>query len=233
MCRTVADAAMMFSQMTDHPVAKATSTDVDTMVRQFRIGVARNTTTLCEGPLDDEVRSLFEAACAVIRTLVADVRDVEAPFPVRFGALIDAEAYQHHAATLKRRSSDIDARTLALFMEGKAMRTSEISSLREEIRRYRSARHDIFSRVDLVVLPTLPTLPPRIRDATEPFSMQSCTFAFSLGGWPAISIPCGFSRSGLPVGMQIAGPALSEPRLLALAQAYEAETQWHRARPPL
>jgi aspartyl-tRNA(Asn)/glutamyl-tRNA(Gln) amidotransferase subunit A len=52
-------------------------------------------------------------------------------------------------------------------------------------------------------------------------------------GLPAISIPCGFSKSGLPIGLMIAGPRFSEGKVLALAQAYERATEWHKKKPPL
>ena len=54
----------------------------------------------------------------------------------------------------------------------------------------------------------------------------------NIAGLPAISVPCGFSQ-GLPVGMQLIGPHLSEKRLLGIAYAYEQATQWHKARPDL
>ena len=75
------------------------------------------------------------------------------------------------------------------------------------------------------MLPTLPRLPLTIREATEPFAQPACTFAFSLGGLPAMSVPCGYSRSGLPIGVLIGGPPLSEPHIFALAQAYEGATE--------
>jgi aspartyl-tRNA(Asn)/glutamyl-tRNA(Gln) amidotransferase subunit A len=51
-------------------------------------------------------------------------------------------------------------------------------------------------------------------------------------GVPAISVPCGFTREGLPIGLQLMGPAWSEPRLLRLANAYEQATGWHQNFPP-
>jgi aspartyl-tRNA(Asn)/glutamyl-tRNA(Gln) amidotransferase subunit A len=51
---------------------------------------------------------------------------------------------------------------------------------------------------------------------------------FNVLGIPAISVPCGFSRAGLPIGLQISGPRLGEGRVLALAHAYERATAWHR-----
>jgi aspartyl-tRNA(Asn)/glutamyl-tRNA(Gln) amidotransferase subunit A len=59
------------------------------------------------------------------------------------------------------------------------------------------------------------------------------TGQFNAYGIPAISVPCGFTAAGLPVGLMIAGPRFSEGRVLALARAYEAATDWHRRRPAL
>ena len=74
---------------------------------------------------------------------------------------------------------------------------------------------DLFSQVDVVILPVA----------------GSCTFNW--GPRPAMSIPCGFSKSRVPVGMLMGAQTLREPELFSLAQAYEQNTQWHGARPPL
>jgi aspartyl-tRNA(Asn)/glutamyl-tRNA(Gln) amidotransferase subunit A len=72
-----------------------------------------------------------------------------------------------------------------------------------------------------------PTPKPR-----EPERDNNCA-PFDIWGIPAISIPCGFSKEGLPIGLMIAGPRFSEGRVLALAHAYEQATAWHTRRPPL
>ena len=59
------------------------------------------------------------------------------------------------------------------------------------------------------------------------------TGAFNAYGIPAISVPCGFTSGGLPVGLMIAGPRFSEGKVLALAAAYERATDWHSRKPPL
>ncbi len=59
------------------------------------------------------------------------------------------------------------------------------------------------------------------------------TQPFDIYGLPSISVPCGFSRSGLPIGLEISGPRLGETQVLALAQAYEQATDWHRRTPPV
>lgn len=102
---------------------------------------------------------------------------------------------------------------------------------------------DAFADFDLVVLPTLRIVPTKLRyvidqeESTKahspgPLDLDNCT-PFNVYGIPAISIPCGFSHDGLPVGLMIAGPHFSEGKILALARAYERETMWNLRRPPL
>jgi aspartyl-tRNA(Asn)/glutamyl-tRNA(Gln) amidotransferase subunit A len=84
-------------------------------------------------------------------------------------------------------------------------------------------------------------LPPKLQDMIDedanpaPHDPRSYGNAslFNLYGTPAISIPCGFSASGLPIGLCISGPHFSEGKILALARAYESATSWHLRRPPL
>jgi Asp-tRNA(Asn)/Glu-tRNA(Gln) amidotransferase A subunit family amidase len=59
------------------------------------------------------------------------------------------------------------------------------------------------------------------------------TVPCNLTGMPAISVPCGFADGGLPVGLQVMGPAFSEPLVLKVAAGYEAATEWRHKRPPL
>ena len=94
----------------------------------------------------------------------------------------------------------------------------------------------VFQQVDALVTPTSPVVAFPLGERTaEPLQMyliDVCTLPINIAGLPAISIPCGFSE-GLPVGMQLIGPHLSEERLLGIAFAYEQATEWHRARPEL
>ena len=94
----------------------------------------------------------------------------------------------------------------------------------------------VFRQVDALVTPTSPvvafSLGERTADPLQMYLIDVCTLPINIAGLPAISIPCGFSE-GLPVGMQLIGPHLSEERLLGIAFAYEQATKWHRARPEL
>ena len=94
----------------------------------------------------------------------------------------------------------------------------------------------VFEQVDALVTPTSPVvafrLGEKINDPVEMYLIDVCTVPANIAGLPGISVPCGFSQ-GLPVGMQVIGPHLSDQRLLNIASAYEQATQWHLVRPKI
>ena len=92
-----------------------------------------------------------------------------------------------------------------------------------------------FNEVDLIVTPVTPTPAFRLGEKSEdPLQMYLSdiyTISINLAGVPAISVPCGFSKAGLPIGMQLIGRAFEEETLLRAAHAYEQSTQWHLKKP--
>ena len=94
----------------------------------------------------------------------------------------------------------------------------------------------VFETVDALVTPTSPVVAFPVGEKTgDPLQMyliDVCTLPVNIAGLPGLSVPCGFSE-GLPVGMQLIGPHLSEPTLLRIGHAYEQATEWHRSRPPI
>ena len=94
----------------------------------------------------------------------------------------------------------------------------------------------VFEQVDALVTPTSPVaafpLGEKTADPVQMYLIDVCTLPINIAGLPALSVPCGFA-DGLPVGMQLIGPHLSEARLLNIAYAYEQATEWHKAEPEL
>ena len=94
----------------------------------------------------------------------------------------------------------------------------------------------VFETVDALVTPTSPVVAFPVGEmADDPVQMyliDVCTLPVNIAGLPGLSVPCGFSE-GLPVGMQLIGPHLSEPTLLRIGHAYEQATEWHKQRPPM
>jgi aspartyl-tRNA(Asn)/glutamyl-tRNA(Gln) amidotransferase subunit A len=95
----------------------------------------------------------------------------------------------------------------------------------------------VFKECDCIVTPTSPTPAFRIGEkAADPLQMYLSdiyTISVNLAGIPAISVPCGFTRSGLPVGLQILAKPFAEETLLRVAHAYEQSTRWHTMKPKI
>lgn len=94
-----------------------------------------------------------------------------------------------------------------------------------------------FADVDAIASPTSPTPAVRIGEKTsDPLAMYLLdiyTVSVNLAGIPGISIPCGFTRAGLPIGLQLMGPHFAEEKLLRIAHEYQRRTQWHTKSPAL
>jgi aspartyl-tRNA(Asn)/glutamyl-tRNA(Gln) amidotransferase subunit A len=94
----------------------------------------------------------------------------------------------------------------------------------------------VFERVSLIVAPTTPGVAFRHGDKADPLAMylnDVFTIPADMSGLPAVSVPCGFTAAGLPIGLQLIGKTLDEPTVLRAAHAYEQATEWHRRRPEL
>jgi aspartyl-tRNA(Asn)/glutamyl-tRNA(Gln) amidotransferase subunit A len=96
---------------------------------------------------------------------------------------------------------------------------------------------DAFKRCDVIVTPTAPTTAFKIGEKTQdPLQMYLSdiyTISVNLAGLPALSLPCGFDTTGLPIGLQIIGKPFDEATILRVAHAYEQSTPWHKEKPNL
>jgi aspartyl-tRNA(Asn)/glutamyl-tRNA(Gln) amidotransferase subunit A len=191
--------------------------------------------------LDPEIEQAVNGALEVLGRLTASSRDVQLP-PYKTLPVVGAEAYAFHAQYFTKTPELYQPMTRRRLETGSAVTAAAYIEGRRELDRLRRAVGAVFSTVDLLITPTTPVLPPTVQDAindpgTPPAggvapSLRN-TQPFDIYGLPSISIPCGFSRSGLPIGLEISGPRLGEPAVLALADAYERATEWHRRLPPI
>jgi aspartyl-tRNA(Asn)/glutamyl-tRNA(Gln) amidotransferase subunit A len=124
---------------------------------------------------------------------------------------------------------------------GAAIGDAEYAEARREAARLREAHAEVMTRVDVLAAPTNPVSAPRVgqerialREGEYPIGevMPRLGLPHNLTGCPALSLPCGFAASGVPVGLQLAGRAFEEATVLRVARAYERATPWHRCRPP-
>jgi aspartyl-tRNA(Asn)/glutamyl-tRNA(Gln) amidotransferase subunit A len=249
MTRTVRDTALMLGVMAGYDKYDITSAEHGTedYMAALGQGVSGLKLGLPAGYFDDldpEVAAAFDAASAVLARLSAGLVDGTLPSVTHLGNLGRlGETFAWHEPYYRNAADKYmlaERRRLELAAES-APRAVDYIRAKWEVEGIRRRIDDAFKEFDLVVLPTQRILPPKLDElinraqegkAINPRVTSNCQ-PFDVFGIPAVSIPCGFSRSGLPIGLMIAGPRFSEGRVLALAQAYEAATDWHLRRPPL
>lgn len=199
--------------------------------RSLRVGVPRESFF---AELDLDVERALEEALEVVGTLVAEMHDVVL-HPDTDRTLQAAESYAFHKLSIVESPDLYQPETLRRLKTGENIPREK---LEEAARALQSARRDIcrgFEEVDLLATPTTPVAAPLITeleaypDRLRPVEIQLLrnTRPFNVWGLPAISVPCGFTRSGLPIGLQIAGAPWREDLVLRLAYAYEQATEWH------
>jgi len=238
---TVADAAIVLQAIAGYDSADITSADAAVAdyvaalredSKSLRVGVPR---AYFFDDLDAEVASAMEHALRGIATLVAEVKDVQVDVPLD-RALQTAESYAYHAENAAKSPELYQPETLRRIRRGEDVSAAEYIQRRRELDEARRNIGQVFAGVDLLVTPTMPMPALAIADlkadpdALRPAELKLLrnTRPFNVWGLPAISLPCGFAHSGLPIGLQIAGPHWREDLVLRLAHAYEQATAWHR-----
>jgi aspartyl-tRNA(Asn)/glutamyl-tRNA(Gln) amidotransferase subunit A len=242
--RTVEDAAMLLNALTGYDkldiasVEHPTEDFVTTMkqpVAGLRLGVPR-------APffdlLDADVAKAVEDAIGVLAKITKGVKDVSLP-PTRDIILL-GESYAYHEDLYARGPGRYQIPTRRALQGGANLKAADYIRSRWKLELLRRTIDDAFTDFDLVVLPTRRRTPRTIdaaikREESDKLKNPELenTGQFNVYGIPAISVPCGFTSAGLPVGLMIAGPRFSEARVLALANAYERATEWHTRKPPL
>ena len=245
MCRTVADASVLLQAIAGYDPRDTNSIDaappdytkaLGQRVAALRLGIPR---AVFYAGVDPEIEHAISDALQVFRRLTASTRDVELPkyetLPV-----VGAEAYAFHTPYFTKTPELYKPATRQRIEGGSRISASAYIEGKRELDRLRRAVAEVFSTVDLLVTPTTPILPQTVEEAVSNPTVPAPggvapslrnTQPFDIYGLPTISIPCGFSRAGLPIGLQISGPRLGESRVLALAHAFEQATEWHRRAP--
>jgi aspartyl-tRNA(Asn)/glutamyl-tRNA(Gln) amidotransferase subunit A len=241
---TVGDAALVLRVIAGYDSLDGCSVDVPVIdylsglggeTKDLRVGVPRGH---FYDELDEEVRAAVNAALGVIGTLVAEVRDVRVDVPTD-RTVQSAESFAYHAENVAKTPELYQPETLRRLRSGENISAAEYILRRREMDLERRRAHDFFADVDLLVTPTMPIPAPAIADLRkDPEALRPAelvllrnTRPFNVWGLPAISVPCGFTKSGLPIGLQIAGPHWREDLVLRLAHVYESATDWHKRSP--
>jgi aspartyl-tRNA(Asn)/glutamyl-tRNA(Gln) amidotransferase subunit A len=251
--RTVRDTALVMNAIAGYDRSDPASVDesvpdfsagLDAGVAGMTVGVPTNFFT---DRVDSEVEAAVATAVGVLEGLGALVCEVAVPLPeyilpTEWGLMLP-EASAYHQEML-REKADLYTADVRLFLEvGEfVLATDYIKALRARTL-VQQAWRDLFAGIDVLVAPTL-TAPAASAD--DPMlrwpdgTTESATEAYvrfsapaNVTGLPSLSVPCGFTESGLPIGMQIMGGPFAETTLLTVGHAYESATTWLGRRPSL
>jgi len=245
--RTVRDNALMLDLIAGYDVLDPGSVnaavggytaDLERGVRGLRVGVIRHFYTRdMEG--DAEMVAAIEAAVKVLGDLGATVREIEtAPLGVYAACnrtLLTSEAYAIHEKWLRERPQDYASVTRERFMSGAFVRAADYINATRVRARLTHDFHALFSDIDVAITASAHDPACRIDDAEaldRTYGRQARA-PFNVTGSPALAVPVGFSKAGLPLGMQLVGKPYTEALLYRVGHTYERATQWLERHPAL
>ena len=254
MTRTAMDAALMLQVIAGYDPQDTASMDVP--VPNYAATIAVATSSLRLGilrayfyeALHPETQAAMEAALSVLKTLTRTQRDLAslatsdtyASIMDPYVTILRAEAYAYHKEYVSKSPELYQAQTLKRIQAGADITTSAYIQARRQLDQIRRSVSRVFEIVDLLITPTACVPPFAIADLADPNTLREKellmlrnTRPFNMLGLPTVSVPCGFTRAGLPIGMQITGPPDGEATVLRLAYAYEQATGWHKRKPNL
>jgi aspartyl-tRNA(Asn)/glutamyl-tRNA(Gln) amidotransferase subunit A len=243
MARTAADAALILQAIAAYDPQDIGSqkfppvyypSAIEEKTAALRLGIARD----YWNEVDDEIKSAVDSAVNAIARITAGVQEVELSTDTD-RTVVRCEAYAYQQKYLPQHEKDYDPETLRRIRSGADVTTPQYIQAQRELLQQRRQILQMFERVDLVLTPTTPMLAPTFAELqaeadqlrNKEMVMLRNTRPFNVYGLPSISLNCGFSKSGLPIGLQIIGAPSAEGSVLALAHAYQKQTDWHKQKP--
>ena len=244
MARTVEDAAIVLDAIAGYDPADPGSRQFSQSSYQEAIRrstaalrVAIATEYFHEG-IEPEIESELRTAVAQITAHTLSVRDVKVPVDEDRTVHI-YEAYQYHEQFLAEYRDQYDPQTLKRILQGQDVTEEQYRAARCTLDALRRRSAEIFRDVDVLITPTVPVSPAPIVDLQaglpelrkRELIMLRNTRPFNVLGLPTITVPCGFTGEGLPIGMQISAGEGAERKVLAIAHQFEQRTEWHHRIP--
>jgi aspartyl-tRNA(Asn)/glutamyl-tRNA(Gln) amidotransferase subunit A len=252
MSRTVGDAAALLQVMGGYDPKDRTTRPgavpdylgaLDRGLKGIRIGVPHDQFLAVMEP---DVGAAVQDALGVLKQVGATLVDVRFPplDPVvgAHRAIIFSEAAATHEELIRTRAAVLSDEVRPLLQSGLFLTATQYLGAQQARRNIIAAYRSLWRSFDVLVTATSPITAPVIGATTARLggkdiplvrAFLDLTLPFNLTGQPAISVPCGFSRGGLPIGLQLVGRPFEEATLFRAAAAYEAATNWHARKPPI
>jgi len=254
LARSAADAALLLGVLTGRDPLDPTSVSRPiedflgakrTGRRKLRLGWPRE---YFWERIDPEVRRLVEVAAKILAGHGGSIEEISLPtLPAAVESanamsMAEARVVHEEAGYFPARAAEYGADVRQRLERGGEVRAVDYLKGRAILKRAKAEFASALERVDAIVAPTMAIVAPaigaesvRIGDAEEPLRsvMLRLTRPGNLTGLPAVSVPCGFTEEGLPVGMQLIGRPFEEGALLDIARRYERQTNWASRHPVL
>jgi len=245
--RSVRDNALMLDLLAGHdaldPASAIARTGGYTIelargVKGLRIGVLRHFYTR-DVEADPEMSAAIEAAVTVLAGLGAEVREVETAPLSEYAAcnrtIMTSEAFAIHERWMRERPQDYGSLTRERIMTGAFVRAADYVNATRVRAKLAQRFHALFADVDVIVTASAMDPACRIDDpkAIEYTYGRQARAPFNVTGSPAMSVPAGYSKAGLPLGIQLVGAPFTEALVYRVAHAYEQATRWMDRHPQL
>ena len=249
MARTVKDTAFVLNTISGYDHRDNSSVNcldedftsqIGSGVEGLRIGIHRDYFFEVGDP---EVMDAVEVATTVLEGLGAVLTDVSVPMMSECAlglTILASEGAEVHLENLRDNADFMDPYVRIRLLSGLMISAADYVRAQRARTLFNRQVAEIFEHVDLILTPTTPIPAVRIGQAMNLFGetgesgynlLSRNTRPFNLTGSPAISVPCGFTREGLPIGLQLTGRLFDEATVLRAAHAYEQATDWHMIRP--
>jgi aspartyl-tRNA(Asn)/glutamyl-tRNA(Gln) amidotransferase subunit A len=247
MTRTVRDTALIMNAIAGYDLRDPSSVNCPaedfsmSLEQGIRIGIPQE---YFYDVIDSEVKESVYQATRVLEGLGAKVDEISIPVLNHSitisGNILLTEAAEVHMENLRQRADDIGADVRARLETGAMTTAREYIKAQRARRMFNQQIAETFQQYDLLLAPTEPIGAPMINEPTVQVGdkvqhklalLPRLTRPFNICGVPTISVPCGFTSEGMPIGMQLAGRPFDDATVLKAAHAYEQATDWHTRRP--
>jgi Asp-tRNA(Asn)/Glu-tRNA(Gln) amidotransferase A subunit family amidase len=212
-------------------------------LKGVRLGLPHN--TFAE-TMEPDVAAANLDALGVLKAAGATLVDVRFPrldsIVGAHRAILFSEASAAHQQLVRTRAAELGDDVRPLLQAGLFLGASHYLAAQQARRLTIAAFRDLWRTFDVLVLPASPVVATPLEATTARLAGEDrplvrvfldVTLPFNLTGQPALSVPCGFGHTGLPVGLQLVGRPFEEGLLLRVGAAYEAATRWHERVPPI
>ena len=211
---------------------------LDNGIKGIRIGLPQK---FFLEDLEEGVGSAVEASAQRLAALGADIVEIElegAEYAQQsVMPMVWADAYEYHRERVESASEKFGRDVLDRILLGRDITGRDYAAALRARERWNRTVDRTLEQVDVILTPTTPITAPLVEESSDMLStthhLTRFTYLFSWAGLPGLSVPCGFTSAGMPIGMLLNGRPWEETLLFQIGHSYQNDTDWHSRRPPL